>query len=131
MKNTKSIIIIIVSVLLVIFFLYLVIAAVQKVWPFKEKFQVVNLTNGEVYYGHLTFFPSPRIIEPWLFQQSQPEKEGGETQLNLIPFSSLFFGPRETIFLEKEQIAWWADLEKDSQIIKFIKEKGGSGSSLQ
>ena len=130
MKNIKNLVIIIVIVIIVIICLYLVFAGGKKLWPFEENYQMVSLANGAVYYGHLSFFPSPRMVDVWLFQQTTPEKKEEEPQLNLIPFTSLFFNPKNVLYLEKEQIIWWADLEKDSSIVKFIESQKGIPTTL-
>ena len=124
MKN-KNLVIITVIVVVIIISFYLAFAWGKELWPFAKGYQVVSLANGEVYYGHLCFFPSPRIVDAWLFQQTSTEKKGETPQLNLIPFTSLFFNPKNVLYLEKEQIVWWADLEKDSSIVKFIQSQKG------
>jgi len=123
MKNKNKVVTIIVIVIIVIFCFYLAFAWGKELWPFQARYQVVTLTNGEVYYGRLTFFPSPRMVDVWFFQQTTPEKKEETPQLNLIPFTSLFFSPKNVLYLEKEQIAWWADLGKDSAVVKFIKSQ--------
>jgi hypothetical protein len=125
MKN-KSRIIIFIIVIVVIFSFYLVFAWGKGSWPFEAKYQVVTLTNGEVYYGRLRFFPSPRLIDTWLFQQTSSQEEQEGPELNLVPFNSLFFGPENILYLQKEQIAWWADLKEDSAILDFINSQKGT-----
>lgn len=129
MKN-KKIVVFAIIIIGVVFTFYLVFAWGKELWPFAEGYQVVSLANGAVYYGHLSFFPSPRMVDVWLFQQTTPEKKGEEPQLNLIPFPSLFFGPKNVLYLEKEQIIWWADLEEDSPVVKFIKSQKGLPTTL-
>lgn len=126
MKNIKKTVISIIIGLFVIFCFYLAFAWGREFWPFEAKYQVVALASGEVYYGHLTFFPSPKIIDPWLFQQIPSQKEGEEPETRLVPFSSLFFGPENVLYLEKDQIVWWGNLKKDSEVLKFIKGQGGA-----
>jgi len=125
MNNIKNIVIAIVIVIVILSAFYLVFAWGKELWPFEARYQVITLTNGEVYYGRLCFFPSPRIVDAWLFQQTSTEKEKETPKLNLIPFTSLFFGPQNVLYLEKEQIVWWANLEKDSPIVKFIQSQQG------
>ncbi|PJC47372.1 MAG: hypothetical protein CO034_02750 [Parcubacteria group bacterium CG_4_9_14_0_2_um_filter_35_11] len=129
MKNKKIVVFAIIIIGVVLAF-YLVFAWGQELWPFAKGYQVVSLANGAVYYGHLSFFPSPRMVDVWLFQQTTPEKKEETPQLNLIPFTSLFFGPKNVLYLEKEQIIWWADLEKDSSIVKFIESQKGIPTTL-
>jgi len=131
MKNKIKIVIIVVIGVSVLFFLYLVFAWGKGLWPFEAKYQVVTLVNGEVYYGRLSFFPSPKLIDAWFFQQTPSAAEEETPGINLVPFNSLFFGPENVLYLEKDQIIWWADLKQDSQIVKFIEnQKGGSPAQV-
>lgn len=126
MKNPKKIVIWVVIFIFVITSFYFAFAWGRELWPFETKYQVVALANGEVYYGRLTFFPLPKIVDPWLFQQVPAEKEGEKPETKLVPFGSLFFGPENVLYLEKDQIVWWSHLRKDSEVFKFIKSQGGT-----
>lgn len=127
MKKKNFIIIII--VLIVVLFFYLAFAWGKGIWPFSTTYQVVTLVNGEVYYGRFSSFPSPKIVDAWLFQQTPAqEEEGADNVVDLIPFTSLFFAPKNVIYLEKSQILWWSDLEKDSAIIQLIEAKSEAQS---
>jgi len=95
----------------------------KKTWPFSEqKYQVVQLASGEVYYGKLRTFPSFKLSDVYFIQKTQPANEGEQAGTQLLPLSSLFFTPQNTMRLNKGQILWWADLSSDSQILEAIKE---------
>lgn len=105
---------------------YLAYAAGRKGWPFKMKYQVVVLESGEVYFGNFSLFPVPKISNAWMPQQTKDEKN--QVGLRLVPVSSSYFSPKGTIYLNKDKILWWADLEDESQVIKIMKGQA-QGSS--
>lgn len=117
---------IIIYVLIIIFAIacaYASYAWGKKTWPFSEsKYQVVQLISGEVYYGKLRTFPCCKISDVYLVQKIQPQKEGEQAGTQLVSLGSLFFAPENEMHLVKSQILWWADLSKESQILKTIKE---------
>ena len=120
----------ILTIFLVIFILlcfYLVYAAGSKNWPFRVKYQAVALESGEIYFGNLSLFPNPKIMNVWTLQQTQEEEQ---SNLQLIPFKSSYFSPESTMYLNMEKITWWTNLDEDSQVVKIMRgdtqeERGG------
>lgn len=123
----KKIILGILIILFVALSFYLAYAAGRKGWPFKEKYQVVVLEGGEVYFGNFSLFPTPKISNAWMPQQTKDEKN--QVGLQLVPVSTSYFTPKNTIYLNKDKILWWADLEDESQVVKIIKGQIQSTSS--
>jgi len=123
-KPSKKILIYFLVVVLAFVIIYLGYAYGKKTFPFSERnWQVVQLVSGNVYYGHLKTFPSYKLEDVYFIQQVSPEEEGQEPTIQLLPLSSMFFGPENTMRLEKSQILWWADLSEDSQILQTIKNQ--------
>ena len=123
----KKTILIIVLVIFVLACFYLVYAAGSKNWPFKVKYQAVALENGEIYFGNLSLFPNPKIMNVWTLQQTQGEEK---SNLQLVPFKSSYFSPENTMYLNMEKISWWTNLDGESQVVKIMKgevqtESGG------
>jgi len=120
-KINKKILIYILLAILIAVFVYLGFAFSRKTFPFgKEKYQAVQLSNGDVYYGKLQTFPCCKLTEAYFIQNVQGETS---TIPQLQSLNSLFFGPENTIHLEKSQILWWADLSENSQVLKAIEVK--------
>ncbi len=96
----------------------------KKTWPFggEDKYQAVRLISGDVYYGHLSRFPSLKLTDVYFVQEVPVAKEGEQPTIQVVPLTSLFFSPKDEMHLVKSQILWWADLQKNSQILKTIKE---------
>ncbi len=123
--SVKKIILFILLGIFVVSSFYLVYAAGRKIWPFRTKYQVVVLQTGEVYFGKLTLFPTPKMINVWIPQQSQDEKNPG---LQVIPLSAMYFSPENVLYLEPSRISWWSNLSEDSQVVKIMEGKTPSQS---
>ena len=122
-KINKKILAYFLIVLFVAAFVYLGYAYGKKVFPFTEemKYQAVQLSSGDIYYGKLQTFPCCKLTDVYFLQTLPAEEEGGQPEINLAPLNSLFFGPENTMYLQKKQILWWADLAENSQILQVIK----------
>ena len=120
-KPSKKILIYTLIVALILICIYLGYAYGKESFPFgSKKWQVVQLISGDVYYGHLKTFPCCSLTDVYFIQQIPPQEEGGQPGTRLVPLKSLFFGPENVMHLNKDQILWWANLSKDSQIKKTI-----------
>jgi len=123
---TKKFLLYLLIIILALVVAYLSYAWGKGIWPFGEKkYQAVRLSNGDVFYGRLHFFLSPRLSDAYFVQAVPSQKEGEQADSQLSPVSSLFFAPENTMHFSRNQILWWADLSKDSQILKAIKEIKG------
>lgn len=119
--SIKKIVLIIFIIVLVVVSFYLAYAAGKKTWPFGAKYQAVALESGEIYFGNLSLFPSPKLSNAWMPQQTQGEKE--EVGLQLVPVSSSYFAPENILYLNKDKILWWTDLSEESQVVQVITGK--------
>jgi len=119
----KKTLIYILVIILALIIAYLSYAWGKQIWPFSEsKYQAVQLISGDIYYGKLRTFPCCKISEAYIIQTNKSQKEGEEATTKLVPLASLFFAPENTMHFSKNQILWWANLSKDSQVLKAIKE---------
>ena len=85
-----------------------------------SEYSAVLMSNGDIYFGRLSFFPEPKVKDAWLLQQVANEQ--GEPQLNLVPLTSVFWGPTGTIRLNKDQIIFWTRLRNDGSIAEAFKD---------
>jgi uncharacterized protein YpmB len=122
--NKKTILIYASIILLILLVNYLGYAYGKKTFPFKDKgWQAIQLTNGDVYYGHLSTFPSLKLTDVYFIQQTQTENEEEDPGVQLVPLNDMFFGPENTMHLEKSQVLWWTDLSENSQILQTLESK--------
>ena len=115
---------IVVLIILALVVAYLGYASGRKIFPFgKERYQAVQLTSGEVYFGHLSFVPRLKLSHVAFVQSRRITKNATSTpQTQLVPLSSLYFAPENEMYLEKDQILWWANLQPGSQIAKLLRK---------
>jgi len=88
-------------------------------------YSAVYLTTGDVYFGKLSWFPSPHMSDVWYITRNQGQN--GQTQLGLAPMKSIFWGPIGNISLNAQDIVFSTRLLNSSQVVQAIENP----SSLQ
>lgn len=83
-----------------------------------SSYSAVYLTTGDIYFGKLSWFPSPRLTDVWFIQRSVDAEN--QSQLNLLPFSSSFWGPMNEVHLNPKQIVLWARLKAGTDISRAL-----------
>lgn len=78
----------------------------------------VTLTNGETYFGKLSFFPSPRLTNVFFLQRTADAKNN--PQISLQAFKDTLWGPVDELNLNPKEIISWAKLRSDSQVVQTI-----------
>lgn len=84
-----------------------------------DSYYAVYLKTGDLYFGHLSTFPSVTMTDVYYMQQNQEDKSFG-----LQRFADSVFGPENRINLSRDNIVWTTKLKEDSQVIKAIKQGG-------
>ena len=116
----NSLIIVIVLVIVVVYLSY---ASGSKIFPFAEsKYQAIQLISGELYFGKLSFLPKLKLSQVAFVQTRQGESATSTPEIQLVPLSSLYFVPENEMYLAKEQILWWTNLQPESKLVKLLKE---------
>lgn len=83
-----------------------------------SQYSVVSLATGEMYFGKLSWFPSPHLSKVWTLQR-QVDKDN-QTQMSLAEYGKAFWGPVDDLSINPKEIVWWSRLRNDSQIAKAI-----------
>lgn len=83
-----------------------------------SEYSAVYLSTGDIYYGILSWFPSPRLKNVWFLQKSVDQNN--QPQLGIAPFNRAFWGPVDEVYLNPKQIIFWTRLRNDSQVLKAI-----------
>jgi len=99
---------IIVALLIVVFFFS------WREFEGRQKYYAVYTSSGDMYFGKLTFFPSLVIKDAYVLQQD------GEGGFFLSPFTSALWGPDGDIKLNRDNVIWMADIDKESQTAKLL-----------
>lgn len=85
-------------------------------------YSAVMLANGDVYFGKLTWFPSPKITSAWILQRSVDENN--QVQVGIVPANRAFWAPVDEVNLNSDQIVSWTRLRRDSQLVQALESSG-------
>lgn len=83
-----------------------------------SQYSVVSMASGEVYFGKLSWFPSPHIYKAWSLQKQIDQNN--QPQFSITEVSKAFWGPVNDLYLNQKNIIWWSRLRKDSQLVKAM-----------
>lgn len=106
------------------------------------KYYAVFLTNGQVYFGHLTKVQSGYLamsdiyylqVKQALQQPAGENQEGEETkaetkdqtqqpELSLVKLGEELHGPEDLMVINDDQVLFFEPLKDDGQVVKAIKE---------
>lgn len=108
----------------------------------QSKWQAVFLTNEQVYFGHLTQYGLnywrldnahyikmvkvpvvPTISDPKIKQEDQQPQF--ENRTSLVKIGDDIHQPENTLYIPKEQILFWQDLQNASSIAQTLRAEGG------
>jgi hypothetical protein len=91
----------------------------------KDTYQVVSLTNDQIYFGKITSIDDKIVTmeNVYYMANSAPKTEeqdvAGSTSV-LRPLDKAIYGPRDILYLRKNQVVSWQNLKNDSQVVKTI-----------
>ena len=89
-----------------------------------SRYSAVYLTSGDIYFGQLSWFPWPRLKDAWYIDAGvNPQTQAQE--VNLLPLSSVFWGPSGNLKLNPKEIVFTTPLRADSQVVSIL-DGGGS-----
>jgi len=82
-----------------------------------DSYYAVYLKTGDLYFGHLSTFPSFKMTDVYYIQKNETDNT-----LGLQKFTDSVFAPENQIILSRDNIVWTTKLREDSQIIKAIEQ---------
>jgi hypothetical protein len=86
--------------------------------PDISSYSAVYLSTGDVYFGHLTWFPHPRLTNVWLLQRGVNAQN--QPQFGVVPFKNALWAPVDSIDLNSRDIVFWTSLRADSAMAKAM-----------
>ena len=113
MRNVNKVILIV----LVVLVLALGGVLVWQTWFSGPSYYAVYLKTGDLYFGQLSSFPSFSLSHVYLLQVNAQDKEN---PVNVQKFSNVFWGPEDSMKINRDEVAWYTKLKSDSQLIKLI-----------
>ena len=98
----------------------------------KGRYQAVFMTNGQVYFGHLSklggdYAQMTDIYYLQVQQSVQPaatdkKSSTDQPQVSLTKLGKELHGPDDEMHISKDQILFWENLKDDSTVVKAIKD---------
>lgn len=112
MKKTK----ILSSVIIIL----IIVLAIVLYWQLgtENKYYAVYLSTGDIYFGSLQKFPKLVLKDVWYLQRGA---DGEEASLQLNEFKKAIWEPEGKVYLNSENVVWFAPLGGKSQIAEVIK----------
>lgn len=104
--------------------------------PIKGKqFQALFLTNGQVYFGHLSnvngeYVKLTNIFYLQVQQTVQPSSNSNSTNNQSVSLAKLgneLHGPEDTMYVARTQVLFWENLKNDGKVVKAISDYQASG----
>jgi hypothetical protein len=86
--------------------------------PKEPAYWAVTLTNGEVYFGKLSWWPKPRLRNAWVLQRGVDAE--GRPQAQVLPVTRALWNPVSDIHLNPSQIISWSRLAPGSDLIRAM-----------
>lgn len=81
-------------------------------------YSVVEMMNGSVYFGKLSWYPSAKLSNAWVLQRGVDEKN--QAQVGVVPIDRAFWNPVNELHLNPDQVVSWSRLRSDSQLVKAL-----------
>jgi len=81
-------------------------------------YSAVYLSTGDIYFGKLSWFPSPHMTDVWFIQRSQDQS--GQPQVGVASMQSVFWGPVDEINFNSKDIVFWTRLKNSSQLVQAL-----------
>ena len=114
-SNKINIILIIVSVMLAVALAGII---TWRVVEGRGVYHAVFLRTGDLYFGRLTRFPTFGLKNVYFIQSTGDEAN----PLSIQKFTNVFWGPEDTLQINKKEVVWTAKIKKDSELARLLKE---------
>lgn len=94
-----------------------------------KEYQALFLTNGQVYFGHLTgvnngYVKLTDIYYLQVQQQVQPGQSttsGQQPNVSLAKLGNELHGPEDQMYVSREQVLFWENLKSSGKVTQAIK----------
>lgn len=127
MRGNKIILVLLSIFIILIIALWIFIYKMKTIESNDKAWQAVFLTNGQVYFGHLSDLNEKyiKLADIYYLQvqkalQPKPEKE--ESKLSLIKLGNELHGPTDQMNINRDQVLFYEELKSDSKVVKAIEE---------
>lgn len=104
----------------VIFIACLVVAGIYAAWLYgtgassRSAWYAVYLDTGDLYFGHLSSFPSFALTDAWYVQHTP------QGDLSVSDFSKVSWKPVGVIQINRQHVVWTARIASDSPLLSAM-----------
>ncbi len=102
----------IVAVLIIV----LVVLFIIQIFAKKDSYHAVYLRTGDIYFGKLITFPTFGLRNVYTLQITQDP----QNPLRIQKFSDVFWGPSDYLKLNRNEVVWYTELQKDGQLYQLL-----------
>ena len=95
-------------------------------------YYAVFLTNGQIYFGHITSLNSDTIkLEDVYYLRTQTnltsealsdKKEENSVQLSIVRLGKEIHAPKNQMMINRQQVLFWEELREDGEVVKAIQK---------
>jgi hypothetical protein len=133
MRIPKSLVIALIVVVVIIFIAVGVLVGIRLSSGSSQTalspYSAVYLSTGDIYFGKLSWSPSPHMEDAWFLQRSTDAK--GNATVGVYPFSQVAWGPSDEVSFNAQQIIFWARLSATSSIAQLIANPSAATAQQQ
>lgn len=83
-----------------------------------SQFTAVYLSTGDIYFGKMSWFPTPRMTNVWFLQRGVDAKN--QPQYGFAPFKGVFWTPIDEINFNPKDIIFWTKVKDGSQLAQAL-----------
>jgi len=92
-------------------------------------YSAVYLSTGDIYFGVLSWSPSPHMEDAWFLQRGTDAK--GNPTVGVYPFSNVAWGPSGTVYFNDKQIIFWTRLSSTSSVAQLMANPAAATAAAQ
>jgi hypothetical protein len=93
-----------------------------------KQFQALFLTNGQVYFGHLTGINNGYVLLTDIYylqvqQTVQPSSNSASSQPQSVSLAKLgneLHGPEDAMYVSRDQVLFWENLKNSGKVVQAI-----------
>ena len=85
-----------------------------------EPYYAVQMENGDLYFGKVSYFPKFSLRETYIVQSVQDPTSPLGSSLSIIPLNQATIWSANKINLNKDKVLSISEVNKESQVMKLI-----------
>lgn len=114
MRNVNKLLLTVVIVLVVA----LIAVLAWQVFFRGPSYYAVYLRTGDLYFGELTTFPHFGLNHVYMIQVNSQDQKN---PVSIQKFTNVFWGPEDSIRINRDQVVWYTPLNPDGQLAQLIR----------